>query len=95
MDLEKEIKRLKDEEQEIEYPMVTKETANRLSININLWPLIPIVLIISAVSLFGGDGESRNIWNFWWLIFFVKPMFFGWGKGKHRGKSCNKTDGYV
>lgn len=95
MEIEKEIKRLKDEENQIEYPAVEKQKSKRPQVNINLWPLVPIILIISAVNYFGGDGESPNLWNYWWLIFLVKPMFLGWGKGWHWGKSCNTADGYV
>lgn len=38
--------------------------------------LIVIGLVLLAIVLSGAD-----VWSFWWLIFFVKPLLFGWGWG--------------
>ncbi|MEM8863557.1 MAG: hypothetical protein AAGD96_35060 [Chloroflexota bacterium] len=95
MDVEKEIKRLKDEEnEEIECPTVSKKKASRPKKAFNLWPLFPILAVIIAINLFTGNGESQNIWQYWWLIFFAKPFFFGWGKSWKTG-SCKQSSEFV
>lgn len=38
--------------------------------------LILIGIVLLAIVFSGANG-----WNFWWLIFFVKPVLFGWSCG--------------
>ena len=90
MVIEKENKRLKDEEKQIEYPSVLKKKGKRRSVNINLWPLIPILVIMMTVNYFSGNGEGQSIWNYWWLIFLVKPILFGF---THKKKKVKKNYG--
>ena len=96
MDVEKEIKMLKEDEQSEVYPTGAKKEKARRTFNIELWPFIPAVVGIVLLSTFirNGDGEASNIWHYWWVIFLIKPIFFGWGKGWKRS-SCQKSDGFV
>lgn len=47
--------------------------ANNLRVGLGL---IIIGAVLLAIVLSGA-----SIWKFWWLIFFVKPLLFGWGWG--------------
>lgn len=38
-------------------------------------------LIVIGLVLLGIVLSGANLWSFWWLIFFIKPLLFGWGWG--------------
>lgn len=52
------------------------------------------LILIGLIALFGfqfEDGSVRfgSIWQFWWLIFFIKPLLFGfWGRNGRFSHSC-------
>lgn len=47
------------------------------------WPYVALG-VLGTLALLNID----QIWHFWWLIFFVKPLFFGWFGWHPFGKGC-------
>ena len=95
MDIKTEIERLKDEEKNIEDVKSLKNEEQKRSVTLNLWPILPILIIVVTVSWFSNDGNGANLWRYWWLIFLVKPLFFGWGKKWKTNSSCVSKPEFV
>ena len=80
MNIKQEIQQLKDEEQGKVNPKLSKKERQRVEINFELWPLIPVLICLSLISTLSNSGLTINIWSYWWLIFLVKPFLAGWRK---------------
>lgn len=90
-----EIKVIKEEEQlkfkeEAKAEMAELEAKAPAGPNIYL-QISPLLIVAGLVLLVLMRVEEP--WNFWWLIFFAKPFFFGWGwwgpkNRKWGGKRC-------
>ena len=72
MDIEKQIKKLKDEEKE--GPPV--ESMKQNCQQDNSW-IFPAIIVFCLFSYFTTGEVFGSLWGYWWLIFFV-PMFAGW-----------------
>lgn len=72
-ELEKQV--WKDAGLEEEYKKTSPSNRNfRLGVGLIIIGVVAMIILFSGV----------NVWNFWWLLFFIKPLLFGgWGFG-HR-----------
>lgn len=69
----KEIEKAKLKEQEIAQLKASQPNARsstRIGLALIVVGLVALGLVLSGV----------NVWSYWWLIFFVKPFFFGFGR---------------
>lgn len=54
----------------------------RLGLGLIVIGLITLALVLSGV----------NLWSYWWLLFFVKPLLFGFGNwGYWPGGGCRQA----
>ena len=72
MDIEKQIKKLKDEEKEGAPAEFKQQTCQQNS----SW-IFPAIIVFCLFSYFTTGEVFGSLWGYWWLIFFV-PMFAGW-----------------
>ena len=92
MNVKQEIQQLKDEEKNIDYPTMISKGKSNIKFSFELWPLIPVLIIIGIANVILSATETSSFWNYWWLIFLIKPFFFGWGKlKKNRSGICLKA----
>ncbi len=92
MDVKQEIQKLKDDEQQFDYPTAPKKDRPRIKVMFNLWPLFPILMIVAIMNIIMSATEASSFWNYWWVIFLIKPISLGWGKMKsNRPGICLET----
>lgn len=91
MNIKQEIQQLKDNEQAGMNPETLKKDRPRVTFSFELWPFIPVLIVVGIANYLLSNSDASSVWNYWWLIFLVKPFLFGWGKSsKNRPPGCLK-----